>query len=78
LSQEVLRIMTFFGYFLLILSLFSLMCSPRKTEALALLIFPIIVSILMIIISILIATGKLTLHSLHILIRRRQDKRNSV
>jgi len=64
MTNIILKMITFFGYFLLLLSLFSLIFSPKDSTTLTLLMFPIIISIVLIVISVLVATGRLSFHSL--------------
>jgi len=61
LAYEPWRFISFIGYFLLLLSIFSLAMGARDPASLALLTFSIIISILMIVFSVLVATGRITL-----------------
>jgi len=68
LAYEVWRFITFIGYFLLLLSIFSLVMGSRDPASLVLITFSILICILLIVISILFATERIAL------LRRRKRK----
>ncbi|RLF18037.1 MAG: hypothetical protein DRZ82_08945 [Thermoprotei archaeon] len=61
MAYEICRAITFFGYFILLLSLFSLIFGSKDSASIFLLSLSIIISILLIVISVLVATGRLSL-----------------
>ena len=61
MAYEVFKMITFFGYFILILSVISIMFGARDSASLFLLLIAIIISILIIIFSVLVAIGRIRL-----------------